>query len=98
MPYRQQPRARIRQALPATSTSGVGLGGRELRRALRHQRVLLPDPDGALPAHVDHDLAPGPERVGQLADVADRDGLVARPITYPEVSRVPVLRVTRDDL
>src|SRR5690242_8233150 len=98
MPYRQQPRARIRQALPATSTSGVGLGGGELRRALRHQRVLLADPDGALPAHVDDDLAPGAEWIGQRAGVAHRDGLVAGPIPYPEVSRVAALRVARDDL
>jgi uncharacterized hydantoinase/oxoprolinase family protein len=42
--------------LPATSTSG--LLGRELRRALGHERVLLADEDAALLADVHDHLAP----------------------------------------
>src|SRR5918998_6098240 len=64
--------ARQRKPADATATSGLGLG-RELRRALRHERVRLPLEDRALLLDVDDDLAPLAEGVGDLTDVADRD-------------------------
>src|ERR687883_1513035 len=98
IPYRQQPSAKIRQALPAASTSGVALGRGELRRALRHERVLLPHPHATLAADVYDHLAPGTESVRHGAGVGDRDRLRARPIPDPEVRRVAALRVAGDDL
>src|SRR5215203_4519556 len=65
--------ARQRKPADATATSGLRLG-RELRGALRHERVRLAFEDRALLLDVDHDLAPLAERVGDLTDVAHRDG------------------------
>src|SRR5687767_768621 len=63
---------------PASATLRSGLRlGRELRRALRDERVGLALEHGALLAHVDHDLAPLAERVRHLAHVADRDARAA---------------------
>src|ERR1700748_1543412 len=98
MPYSAQHSATIRQALPATSTSGLGLLGRELRGALRRQRVLLPDERVALLAHVHHDLGVGPERGRQRAGVADGHGRPARAIADAEVRRLARLAVAGDDL
>src|SRR5829696_9178977 len=90
------PSARIRHALPATSTSA--LVRRELRRALGHQRVLLADEDAALLADVHDDLAPGPERVRQHAVVADRHRHAARTVAHPEVRDRAVALIARHDL
>ena len=85
------PSARIRQAWPtAQHRQVVLLLGRELRRALRHQRVLLADEHVALLADVDDDLAPLAERVGQRAGVADGHRGRAVAVADPEVQVVPV--------
>src|SRR3954453_10583961 len=47
--------------------------GRELRRALRHQRIGLADPGPALLADADTDLAVVGERIRDRARVAHRD-------------------------
>src|SRR5918998_541575 len=76
MPYAEIASAATRQRKPAeatATTSGLGLG-RELRRALRDERVRLPLEGRALLADVDHDLAPLAEGVGDLTDIADLDG------------------------
>src|ERR1044071_5499429 len=96
MPYTQTASARIRQALPATNTSGLVRG--ELRRALGHQRILLADEQRALLANVDDDLAPGPERVRQHALVAHRHRHVAIAIAHPEVRDGALVRIARDHL
>src|SRR3954465_12012944 len=98
MPYRQVARARIRQALPATSTSGLRLVGGELRRALGDQRVLLAHVPVALLAHVDDHLAPLAEGIGERPLVGHRHRPLAAPIAYPEVRDRPVARVPRLDL
>src|SRR3954471_17142010 len=75
MPYAAISSARLRAARPRFSTSRrvSGRVGAELRRALRHQRVLLAREDRALLAHGHDDLAPGPEGVGHRTGVAHRD-------------------------
>src|SRR4051794_22369613 len=98
MPYTAAANATIRQACPATSTSGVGLVGRELRGALRHQRAGLTLVDRPLLDHVDDDLAIGAERIREVAPVGDGDRCVAVAVTDAEVRRVTLLLVPRDDL
>src|SRR3954463_12619609 len=98
MPYRHVASARIRQALPATSTSGLRLIGSELRGALRDQRVLLADVGVALLAHVDDHLAPLAERVGERALVGPGHGARAGAVAYPEVRHGSVPGVPRLDL
>src|SRR4051794_20138390 len=99
-PYRHVTNARIRHALPATSTSGLALRlrGRELRGALRDQRVLLADEHAALLAHVDDHLATAAEGVGQLAVVAHGDRRGPGPVTHPEVGDGALARIPRDHL
>src|ERR671917_248757 len=83
MPYAEIASAATRQRKPADATaptSGLRLG-RELRRALGHQRVRLPLEGRARLADIDHDLPPLAERVWDLTDVAHVDGLpVALPV------------------
>src|SRR4051794_34367773 len=98
MPYRQIARAINRQALPAISMSALRLLGAELRRALRDQRAVLADEPAALLAHAHDHLAALAERIRQRAVVGDRDGLRAGAITYPEVRRRALSRVTGLDL
>src|SRR4051794_27724131 len=96
MPYSAQHSATIRQAWPATSTSGLRLVGRELRGALRHQRALLPLVHVALLDHVDDDLTVGTERVGKLTAVGDRHGGLAIAVADAEIRRVPLLVIAGD--
>src|SRR3954470_11148366 len=92
MPYAQATSARIRQARPSVGIAaslglGLGLVLGELRRALRDQRVLLADEDGALLAHRDDHLAAVAERVGHRARVPDGDRGAAGPVADLEVDR-----------
>src|SRR3954454_18509097 len=57
---------------------------RELRRALRHQRVPLADEQVPLLAHLHDDLAAVAERVGDGADVAHGNGSCAVAVPPPE--------------
>src|SRR3954447_13197529 len=98
MPWAAQPSATIRQAWPATSTSGVGRVGGELRGALGHQRARLPDVDPVALAHVHHDLPAAPGRVGDLTGVGHRHRLAAVAVTHAEVRRAAALLVAGDDL
>src|SRR5215216_156600 len=94
------PAAGLSSATPREDplSSAVGLG-RELRRALGHERVRLALERGALLAHVDHDLAPLAERVRDLADVADRDARAALAVLDAErVRRALVLPAALRDL
>src|ERR687886_410412 len=67
----------MRQARPRTIMAPAGsvalgaLGGRELRRALRHERVLLPDEGLALLADRDDDLPSLAKGIGDDAGVAN---------------------------
>src|SRR4051794_14677385 len=76
--------ARTRQPDPRLSTGSGLLLGRELRGALRHQRVGLAHERPALLADVDDDLAPVPERVRERTRVGDRDGDVALAVADAE--------------
>src|SRR5215210_1380947 len=98
MPYRQVASARIRQALPATSTSGLRLLGGELRWALRDERVRLARPRLAPALNADDDLAALAEGVGKRARVRHGDGGAAGPVANPEVRDGPVARVAGLDL
>src|SRR3954447_6018272 len=91
MPYRAVQSARARQPEPRLSmTSGVLLLGRELRRALRDQRVPLADERAAPLPHVDDVLPPVPEGVGQRAGVGDGHAGVPLAVADPERVRGPV--------
>src|SRR5689334_25414191 len=83
MPHAHAARPRIRQARPSSGTSAL-LVGRELRRALRHERVALADEALALLAHRDDDLAALAERVGHSAGVADGHRGGPGPVADPE--------------
>ena len=72
--------------------------GRELRRALGHQRVLLADEDVALLADVDDDLAPGTEGIGQDPLVAHRHRHLAGAVADAEVRHRALALVPRHDL
>src|SRR5215216_3248515 len=61
-----------RQADPTPAISARLLVLRELRRALRHERVALGDEGAVLQLARDDHLAPLPERVGDDARVLDR--------------------------
>src|SRR5215218_8890818 len=76
--------ARTRQPDPRLSTRSGLLLGRELRGALRHQRVALAHERRTLLADVDDDLAPVPEGVGQRALVGDGDRHVALAVADAE--------------
>src|SRR3954466_14174924 len=64
-------KARPRAALPRLA----GIGRRELRRALGHQRVGLADEGAALEPPGEDDLPPAAEGVGDDAAVGDRQAL-----------------------
>src|SRR5215208_923241 len=73
MPYSATASPRIRQARPkvATAVASALRVGLELRRALRHERVALPDEAVAVALDRDDDLAALTERIGHRARVAD---------------------------
>src|SRR5919199_2063922 len=100
MPYSATPSARIRQARPNVPIAASAvLPGLELRRALRHERVGLPDEDRALALDGDDDLAARTERIGHRAGVPDGHGHRALRIADAEGERVPAApHAARHDL
>src|SRR4051812_36073851 len=91
-------RASNRQALPATNMSALRLLGAELRGALGDQRAVLADEPAALLADAHDHLAALAKRVRQCALVGDGHGPRPGAVTYPEVRRGALARVTRLDL
>src|SRR4051794_16484476 len=100
IPYAHATSARIRHARPrmGIEPSGLRLVGRELRRALRDERVVLAHEDAALLPHGDDDLAVLAEGVGHRSGVADGHGRAAGAIAHAEVEDLALVRVAGDDL
>src|SRR6188472_2191976 len=95
MPYRATPRARNVRPRPRSATGASALLRRllvrELRRTLRHERVLLAHEDRALLADGHDDLAAVAERVRHGAGVADRHRRGAVAIAHAEQRRGALL-------
>src|SRR6185436_7369186 len=85
------PSVAISAARPSSGKLGALLG-RVLRRALRHERVLLRDEDAVPELTLDRHLTIGPELIGNRSLVEDGDRLLrgAVAVTDPEAKPAAV--------